>query len=263
MNDHDALLHAIAEHPEEDTPRLMYADWLEENGQPERADFVRNQVGLGQIGIDDPARRPLVQKNVRYLMNFVPQWKVELPQIPGVEWGDFNRGLIEEVQATTEQPIIDHATEIFAVPGIHVLRLRWLGTPPAPHGLPRRTSAGEKLARVAELIRLRVLRLVAARAQAGTLRDLLASPHLGKLTALDLHGNRADDSVAEDIADGRFPDLAELWLGNNQVGADGALALAQSPHLTKLRLLDLSGNRGIDHATRTALKRRFGSALKV
>jgi uncharacterized protein (TIGR02996 family) len=250
MNDRDALLHAIAEHPEEDTPRLMYADWLEENGQPERADFVRNQVELGRMELDDPARRELVVKNVHYLLNLVPQWKAELPQIPGIEWGDFNRGLIEEVQTRDERGVITHAAEIFAIPGIHILRFRWL-------------SEGRRLSRCRELARLRALRLVSARADPGTLRDLFASSYLGKLTILDLHNNRADDAVAEDIADGRFPDLTELWLGSNTVGNSGARALANTPHLTNLRLLDLSGNRGIDHATRTALNRRFGKALQV
>lgn len=33
MNDHDALLCAIGEHPEENTPRLMYADWIKERGR--------------------------------------------------------------------------------------------------------------------------------------------------------------------------------------------------------------------------------------
>lgn len=33
MTDHDALIAAIVASPEEDTPRLMYADWLEENAE--------------------------------------------------------------------------------------------------------------------------------------------------------------------------------------------------------------------------------------
>ena len=40
-DDGTALLAAILAHPEEDTPRLMYADWLEEHGKPERAEFIR------------------------------------------------------------------------------------------------------------------------------------------------------------------------------------------------------------------------------
>jgi uncharacterized protein (TIGR02996 family) len=249
MSDHDALLHAIGEHPEEDTPRLMYADWLDENGDPDRADFVRNQVELARIDLNDPARVPLVRKNARYLTEFVPYWRSLLPHLPGVEWGDFNRGLIEEAQAIDDLRVATRSAEIFAVPGIHVLRLRWLGN-------------GAGLARVPELVRVRALRLVAGRASAESLRGLFASPHLGRLRLLDLHGNFADDAVAADLADGRFPDLAEVWLGSNAVGDAGAAALANSPHLPHVRLLDLRNNPTAGGA-RTALRRRFGSALKL
>ncbi|HEY1191817.1 MAG TPA: TIGR02996 domain-containing protein [Gemmata sp.] len=249
MNDHDALLRAIGEQPEEDTPRLMYADWLEENDQPERADFVRNQIALNQPGLSAAERGPLVRKNRSYLTNWVPQWRAQLPPIRGIEWGDFRRGLIEEVQAHEESPVIRHATEIFAVPGIHCLRLRWL-------------NDGRGLAGVPELERLRALRLVASRAAAPVLRELLGAGSLRRLTVLDLHGNRADDAVAADLADGRFPELTELWLGSNQIGAPGGRALAASPHLGKLRVLDLRNNN-IDHPTRTALVRTFGSRAKL
>lgn len=250
MNDRNALLHAIAEHPEEDVPRLMYADWLEENGEPQRADFVRNQVELARLGLDDPGRYPLVRKNVRYLAESAPHWKEQLPQLPGITWGDFNRGLIEEVQARDEGPVVAFAAEIFAVPGIHVLRLAGL-------------RDGARLARRPELARLRALRMVGARADAEAIRELLASPYLARLTVLDLHGNRADDAVAADIADGRFPELAELWLGANTVADAGALALAKSPRLSKLRLLDLRGNHITAPAVRAAFVRRFGSAVKL
>jgi len=250
MNDHDALLRAIGEHPEEDTPRLMYADWLEENGEPERADFVRNQVALARFEPSDSARYPFVRKNVAYLRDFVPVWKSQLPRVKDIEWGDFNRGLIEEVQAATEEPIARCAEEIFAVPGVHILRIT-------------RLRQGQVLAQVPELVRLRTLRLVSARAFSSELRLLFASPHLHHLTVIDMHGNAANNAVAADIADGRFPDLAELWLGANQISDAGALALADSRHLTKLRFLDLRGNHIVENTTRNALRRRFGSALKM
>ena len=52
MSDEKALLAAIWEHPHEDTPRLMYADWLDEHGQPERAEFIREtqNVHAGNSG---------------------------------------------------------------------------------------------------------------------------------------------------------------------------------------------------------------------
>lgn len=48
MTDGEALLAAILAQPAEDTPRLVYADWLQENGQPERAEFIRVQCKLAR-----------------------------------------------------------------------------------------------------------------------------------------------------------------------------------------------------------------------
>lgn len=44
----DALLEAVLREPGDDTPRLVYADWLDEHGRPERAEFVRVQVELAR-----------------------------------------------------------------------------------------------------------------------------------------------------------------------------------------------------------------------
>ena len=49
MTDEPALLAAILAHPDEDTPRLMFADWLQEHDQPVRAEFVRVQVALADV----------------------------------------------------------------------------------------------------------------------------------------------------------------------------------------------------------------------
>lgn len=48
MTERDALLAAILSSPEDDTPRMIYADWLEERGEVERADFVRVQCELAR-----------------------------------------------------------------------------------------------------------------------------------------------------------------------------------------------------------------------
>lgn len=42
-SDFEALLRAVFHNPQEDTPRLMFADWLEENGQADRAALIRYQ----------------------------------------------------------------------------------------------------------------------------------------------------------------------------------------------------------------------------
>jgi uncharacterized protein (TIGR02996 family) len=48
MSDEPALLAAILDRPDEDTPRLVYADWLEDHGEPERAAFIREQIEIAR-----------------------------------------------------------------------------------------------------------------------------------------------------------------------------------------------------------------------
>ena len=44
-----ALLRAIRDMPDEDTPRLMYADFLQEEGDPARAELIRVQVERARL----------------------------------------------------------------------------------------------------------------------------------------------------------------------------------------------------------------------
>src|SRR5438067_13000398 len=44
-----ALLAAIAAHPDEDMPRLAYADWLDEHGRPVRAEFIRVRCAVKHL----------------------------------------------------------------------------------------------------------------------------------------------------------------------------------------------------------------------
>jgi uncharacterized protein (TIGR02996 family) len=49
MTDRDALMRAILDQPADDTPRLAFADWLEEHGGTAgaaRAEFIRLQIAL-------------------------------------------------------------------------------------------------------------------------------------------------------------------------------------------------------------------------
>lgn len=46
MSDEDALLSAITANPAEDTPRLVYADWLDEHDRHIRAEFIRLQIDI-------------------------------------------------------------------------------------------------------------------------------------------------------------------------------------------------------------------------
>lgn len=48
-DDRTALLRAVLESPDEDAPRLVFADWLDEHGESERAWFIRRQLEPGYV----------------------------------------------------------------------------------------------------------------------------------------------------------------------------------------------------------------------
>lgn len=49
MTAHDQFLQTIIANPDDDAPRLVFADWLEEQGECERAEFIRVQVELALL----------------------------------------------------------------------------------------------------------------------------------------------------------------------------------------------------------------------
>ena len=49
MTDHAALLRAILDGPEDEAPRLVYADWLDEHRDPDRAEFIRVQLRMDAL----------------------------------------------------------------------------------------------------------------------------------------------------------------------------------------------------------------------
>src|SRR5687767_14107367 len=53
MSDQAALLRAIIDEPDEIMHRLVYADCLEENGDVERAEFIRGQCRLDPFWRED------------------------------------------------------------------------------------------------------------------------------------------------------------------------------------------------------------------
>ena len=54
MTEREALYRTICENPDDDTPRLVYADWLQENGEEARAEFIRVQCNLAKLPRSDP-----------------------------------------------------------------------------------------------------------------------------------------------------------------------------------------------------------------
>jgi uncharacterized protein (TIGR02996 family) len=98
--DERALIQAIIANPDDDLPRLVYADWLEEHGRPERAEFIRVQCELARVGFD-PVRRRRLQKQARQLLHrYGERWRGELPSAAPAEWGEYERGLMNSICIT-------------------------------------------------------------------------------------------------------------------------------------------------------------------
>src|SRR5438105_1256378 len=95
---HAAFLNAIRAAPEDDTARLVYADFLDEQGSPAhaaRAEFIRVQIELARLPETDPFR-PALEDHENYLLRtHEAAWLGELPKsITG--WA-FERGFLTEL----------------------------------------------------------------------------------------------------------------------------------------------------------------------
>jgi uncharacterized protein (TIGR02996 family) len=231
----EAFLADIVEHPEDDAPRLVYADWLDEHGRPERAEFIRAQVELARAGEDDPGRDRLVERERQLLDAHGTAWRAELPG-----WARkgcvFRRGFVEQVTATVAQ----------FVKQAHLL---WRQTPAFHVRLKRAFGHADALAASPHLARVTALDLGADRYRNligdEGVRALASSPHLARLTALDLAFNGVTAAGARALA--QSPYLTRLttlklsghhdYSSYNRVGSEGARALAASPHLARLSAL--------------------------
>ncbi|MGF1582544.1 MAG: TIGR02996 domain-containing protein [Gemmataceae bacterium] len=107
----DDLFQAILDDPDNDTPRLVYADWLEENGNPERAEFIRVQCELAGIAGDDPRRADLTIREDELLAQFGKTWLQELP-VEAREGASFRRGFVDSL-ALSSQCFEEHAHRFF------------------------------------------------------------------------------------------------------------------------------------------------------
>src|SRR5262249_60458262 len=89
MTHEEAFLRAIRDSRDDDAPRLAYADWLEERGDP-RGEFIRVQCELARISADDPRRPALGARERGVLAEHGAAWARPRPAgagAPGVRRG--------------------------------------------------------------------------------------------------------------------------------------------------------------------------------
>ncbi|HUR52974.1 MAG TPA: TIGR02996 domain-containing protein, partial [Gemmataceae bacterium] len=132
MTDGDALLATILAEPDEDTPRLMFADWLEEEGRRERAEFIRTQIELARTPERDvvPWNRRVVALQAtekRILALRFAEWVAAMRAAGGPLEGlgtnvQFRRGFVE-VAWISASWFVDQAEALFRAVPLRDLRV--------------------------------------------------------------------------------------------------------------------------------------------
>jgi uncharacterized protein (TIGR02996 family) len=254
MTDADAFLAAIMANPSDDLPRLVFADWLDEHGDPARAEFIRLQIAVAHGDGSGFARSEELR-----LAN-EERWR-----IAGIHGGQyFRRGFVESLRMAAEE-FVTHAERIGRSAPVTALRLSvaagftedleavpWL---PRLEELDLSGNLGvanwlDRFLTTVPLPNLRTLNLSNNGFFAETVPVIAAHargyPHLERL---NLSANRiSDDGVGALAESPSFAGLTELVVRceglqyDESIHASGAAALAGSRHLTRLRYLDLAGH---------------------
>jgi uncharacterized protein (TIGR02996 family) len=121
------LLRAILADPDDDTRRLVAADWFADHDQHDRAEFVRLQVELAR-GVDDPARRAALEQRERELLSaHEAEWAAPLAAVldvpPGLWTGwEFRRGFAEAFDLAAEAALA-RGRELARLTPVRELRL--------------------------------------------------------------------------------------------------------------------------------------------
>jgi uncharacterized protein (TIGR02996 family) len=277
-----ALLRAIVAHPDDDTPRLVYADWLEEHGDApgpagragstpgagpssaaEQAGFIRDSIKLAGMKKRAKGRAALVERLQALAFKRCDEWYGPLGITDDVAIDRYNRGFPYRITFMEPDSLFAAADTVFEfvpIRGLGVMTIE--GSAFTDDTLPR-------FAAMPGLARLTDLRLYEhAQINPEAWGELFRSPHLSGLTLLYLTGCGIYGAEAAELAAAPpLANLTELDLSFNSIGAKGAQALLDSPYLTKLKTLWLDHNffgeeEGEDEVLE-AWEKRLGDGLHV
>ena len=230
-SDGDALRRAILAQPDDDTLRLIFADWLDENGRPERAAFIRAQVSAAQAEPFSPDALRHAKAADRVLKPQMDEWAKTVRQRV-LAWR-FARGFVEHVAVDVATFPRDAATLFAAEPirSVQVARFAYAGEVSL---LP--------FFEAPQLERVTRLDLSDLRLSPAELDPLTACPHLANLTDLSLCRTPVHpDWLTTLLVGPALPALAGLDLADvSHLGPRLADVLPRADH-RHLRRLDVSG----------------------
>jgi uncharacterized protein (TIGR02996 family) len=224
----ERFLEDVQEHPQDDAPRLSYADWLDEHGEHPLAEFIRVQCRLARLPVNHLGILELEQREQELLAEHEREWVGDLADI--ADWWTFRRGFVEEVSTTVEH-FLAHACSLYhqaPIQEVHLTEAR---------------DRMECLAASPYLQRVTYLDL-----SNNLLRDqgakwLANSPHLAHTLGLNLSSAGIGDAGIKALAASpHLTSLRELYLSDNRISNNGARAMAQSLLARNLHLLHLRFN---------------------
>jgi uncharacterized protein (TIGR02996 family) len=254
-----AFRRSILEAPDDDAPRLVYADWLDEHGESERAEFIRLQIRLTRTPPHDPDHRALKSVVDEIGQAHHVEWVNQLPQFEGVHWEIFDRGFISAVRFDSPDAYFVSAKKVFAAAPIREVRFHEFGWHDATRlaespyltrvrvldfndGNHVANQGVEALMRSPQLANLAELKLGRNYLGSAGVRAIAESPYVRGLQRLDLPRNDLYDGLKYLAASPTLAGLERLDLDRTRTGDDGVFALAKSKQLTRLTWLHLGGN---------------------
>jgi uncharacterized protein (TIGR02996 family) len=240
-----ALLAAIVAHPDDDTPRLVYADWLQENGDEEQAQFIRDSIQIEWLeDYEDDRRERMAKRLDGAAVRNGERWVEQL----GVRPHDlvYDRGMVEGVIYEGVEFFLADAPLLFARVPVRSVVLDEIG------GYDLMSDPLSKLAGMRELARLRDLRLSNRGYPVFSegWERFITSPYLVNLQELAVESVALtdEDALAFDRCNSLHR-IEELSLVGNQLTAVGALTVVRSPHLSNLTRLKLWHNAIVQDRT--------------
>ncbi len=257
---------AIRASPLDDTPRLVYADWLQEHGDEERAEFIRLQCQIACLPNDRKTERkvrPALEHRERMLLTANrKRWAEPILRLhhhtnyPDVcaelcDRTELRRGFIHgfvlnldsAYRLVTASPPLEPMDE---------LHIRETG---------REGDDVGKLNSVASWENAGCFQTVScAHADDDDVWTIIHGKFT-RLSTLELCGGWVTDAGAVEIAQWAGASaLTTLNLSSNRITDAGAGALANSPHLSGLKRLNLRQNR-LSKASQQRLLARFGHSI--
>ena len=252
-----AFLEAIGQTPDDDTPRLILADWLEENGDPDRAEFIRDQCQLAHLDNHD-ARCKKLRERTDELLAKNPFWKTEAAPQHFSEKVIFERGLAERLAITTQEIREDSKVLLKLSETIRKMEVtlfldeecRELSTSPYLNHITHiktgcvADSEIISLLRSEKLANLQGIDLSEGQFHDAVMDAITRNPYLRKLQSLMMGDNPLTDAAMTALAAStQLTSVRMLDLRDLAITSQGALALSQAPVLAAVGSLNLSNNK--------------------